>query len=413
MSLSTSTSMTSALAALIPEDQVWTLWALIVAGTALSIWLETRYRWAEKLSAPVIALLLAMVLSNLGVMPAKEIPAYDFIGAWLVPLALPLLLMRANVVKIAREAGRLMLAVLLSAAGTMIGAFAAVALLRGHLPEIDKAAAIMTGSYVGGMVNFLAIQHSTGATGGLTTGLIVADNLVMAGFFLILLWMAGSRFFLKHFPHPHTAEEGGHAALEEEQEAPATLSVEGLGAALTFAFAVVALSLGAGRLFGGFFPAEVRAGSLLQFAQTLATNKFVLITIVSLTAATFLPRPLARLHGYDRIGIFLLFLFLFSIGLPADLRTVIFRTPLLFVFCLIIALGNLIFTLLLGKLLRLDLEELLLAVNATLGGPPTAAAMAVSRGWRPLVLPALLAGLWGYIIGTPVGLMVYSLLGRL
>ncbi len=76
------------------------------------------------------------------------------------------------------------------------------------------------------------------------------------------------------------------------------------------------------------------------------------------------------------------------------------------------ALTNLVFTLVLGKLFRLDLEDLLLSVNATLGGPPSAAAMAVSRGWSPLVLPALLAGLWGYAIGTPLGLMVYAALSR-
>jgi uncharacterized membrane protein len=397
---------------LVAEDNVWTLWALIVAGTALAIWLEGRYRWAAKMSAPVIALLLAMTLSNSGVMPAKETPAYDFIGAWLVPLALPLLLMRAHVVKIAREAGRLFLAVHFSALGTVVGAFVAVWALRGGegIPEIEKAAAIMTGSYTGGMVNFLAIQESTAARPELTTGLIVADNLVMAGFFLLLLSIAGSRFFLKRYPHPHSHADGSPADVDDEK--PATLTVEGLGAALAFSFAVVALAMGIGKAMAGLFPADLSAGSWPHFAKTLLTNKFVLITAVSLVAATLFPRPLARLHGYERIGTFLLFLFLFSIGLPTDLRLVIFDAPKLFLLCLIMALTNLVFTLGLGKLFRLDLEDLLLSVNATLGGPPTAAAMAVSRGWSPLVLPALLAGLWGYAIGTPLGLMVYAALSR-
>ena len=42
----------------------------------------------------------------------------------------------------------------------------------------------------------------------------------------------------------------------------------------------------------------------------------------------------------------------------------------------------------------------------------TAAAMAMSKGWSRLVLPALLAGLYGYIAGTPLGLLVTSLLSR-
>lgn len=399
------------MATLIPEDQTWALWALIVSGTAFSIWIEGRYRWAEKLSAPVIALLLAMLLSNTGIMPAKEIPAYDFIGAWLVPLALPLLLMQANLVKIAREAGRLMFAVLLASAGTIVGAFAAVAMLRGSgIPQIEQAAAIMTGSYIGGMVNFLAIQDSTGATGELTTGLVVADNLVMAGFFVLILWTAGSKFFLRHYPHPHSSSDG--SSLKEDEEKPALLTVNGLGAALAFAFIIVAIAMGTGKMIGGLFPEDLKSGSLAHLIRMIATNKFVLITGFSLLAATLAPNALERLRGYDRIGIFLLFLFLFSIGLPADLRTVFFQTPMLFLFCLIMAVGNVIFTMVLGKLFKLDLEELLLAINATLGGPPTAAAMAVSRGWKSLVLPGLLAGLWGYIIGTPLGLMVFSILSR-
>jgi uncharacterized membrane protein len=104
---------------------------------------------------------------------------------------------------------------------------------------------------------------------------------------------------------------------------------------------------------------------------------------------------------------------LFVIGLPADLKAVLLNVPLLFVFCVIIAAANLAFTLAAGKLFRLNLEELLLCVNATIGGPPTAAAMAISKGWSKLVLPALLVGIWGYVIGTPLGVLITETLMRL
>ena len=43
-------------------------------------------------------------------------------------------------------------------------------------------------------------------------------------------------------------------------------------------------------------------------------------------------------------------------------------------------------------------------MNATLGGPASAAAMAASKGWDKLVLPGILVGIWGYIIGTAIGI---------
>src|SRR5687767_2027367 len=92
---------------LIKPDDYSTLWAVLITGTCLSIWLEQKYRWAAKLSGPVVALLIAMALSNTGIMPTDS-PAYDFVGTWLIPLAIPLLLFRANVFHIFRTTGRML-----------------------------------------------------------------------------------------------------------------------------------------------------------------------------------------------------------------------------------------------------------------------------------------------------------------
>src|SRR6185436_11525582 len=115
---------------LVSPDQTWLLFAIMVAGTAVSIWLEQRFRWAAKLSGPVIALLIAMALSNTRIVPA-EAPAYEFVSTWLVPMALPLLLFRADFRQIARATGRLMISFHLAAAGTMLGAVLAWVVVKG------------------------------------------------------------------------------------------------------------------------------------------------------------------------------------------------------------------------------------------------------------------------------------------
>jgi uncharacterized membrane protein len=142
----------------------------------------------------------------------------------------------------------------------------------------------------------------------------------------------------------------------------------------------------------------------------LASNKFVHITAWSTLVASLFHRLLARIQGAEEIGGYFLYVFLFVIGLPADLWTVFSQVPLMFVFCLIMAVANLLVTFVGGKLLRLNLEDLALSVNATLGGPASAAAMAISMGWSKLVLPAILVGIWGYAIGTAIGLAVGELL---
>jgi uncharacterized membrane protein len=394
-----------------PED-TWPLFALMMAGTALAIWMEQRFRWGAKISGPVIALLIAMVLSNAHVMPA-EAPAYDFVGAWLVPIALPLLLFRADFRQIARATGRLMISLHIAVVGSLIGAIIAGAAFKRFLPESAKAAGIMAASYIGGMVNFIAVKESTQASGSLTTSLIVADNLVMAGFFIIILWIAGSPFFLKRYRHPHTEEanSAGASAAGAHWERKG-ISLLDVAVCLSVATSVVAVAMLAKKGLEAAWPAISNAHWIASTLRTMCTNRFVLITAASLATATIFSRFLSRVNGADELGSFMLYLFLFGVGLPADLGAVLKGGPILFVFCLIIAVSNLGACLLFGWLLRQPIEELMIGVNATLGGPPTAAAMAISKNWSRLVLPGLLAGLWGYTIGTPLGLFVTAILEK-
>ncbi len=392
-----------------------TLWALIAIGTAVAIWLEQTYRWAAKLSAPVLALLMAMLLSNTRVVPT-EAPAYDFVGDWLVPLAIPLLLFRANLREIFRAGWKLLVAFHLAALGTLIGTVLAVWLLQDRLgsPDTAHAAGLMAASYIGGGVNMLAVKASYNVPGNLYSPLVVADNFVMAGFFIIILSIGTSRWFRARYPHPHSLETNPAKAenLAAKHWQRKGISLLDVAKSFAIAFAVVALAGGLSRLAKGALGDTSQSGVGMQMLVVLCTNRFVLLTGVSLLCATLFARWIAKLNGPEELGAYLLMLFLFTLGLPADLLTVLKQAPQLFLFCTIIAAMNVGFTLAAGKLLRLNLEELLLAMNATLGGPPTAAAMAISAGWPRLVLPGLLIGLWGYVIGTPVGVMVVEFLLR-
>ena len=89
--------------------------------------------------------------------------------------------------------------------------------------------------------------------------------------------------------------------------------------------------------------------------------------------------------------------------------TIIKTAPLLFVFVMIILIFNLGLSLILGKLFNFKIEEILLASNATAGGPTTAA-LAISKGWQGLVGPILIIGTLGYVIGNYAGTLIYQLL---
>lgn len=62
------------------------------------------------------------------------------------------------------------------------------------------------------------------------------------------------------------------------------------------------------------------------------------------------------------------------------------------------------------QILNFNLEEIILSSNANIGGPTTATAMAISKGWFELVGPIMLVGIFGYAIGTYFGVLIGNLL---
>ncbi len=384
---------------LISPDDTWALWSLILSGVVLAIYLEQTYRWAAKVSGPVLALITAMILSNLKITPTQS-PTYDVVGSYFVPLAIPLLLMRADLRRILRTTGSMFLAFHVSALGTLVGALVAAWAFRGAFDRVPEVTGIMAASYIGGSVNFFAVKESFAVSENLTNPLLVADNFIMAGMFAVLLVISGMRLFLRLFPHPHTSDNGEDqsGSLAAQHWRPKPISLLDIAKCLAFAIVIATVSHKLADV--------VSAMSLPALAGSVVGNLYVLITFFSVTAATVLHRHLEPVGGSEELGAYLLYTFFFVIGLPADLVAVVVNVPVMFGFCLTIAMVNLILTLGLGKLLGLNLEELLLSVNATLGGAPSAAAMAIAKGWDRLVLPGILVGIWGYAIGTFLGILV-------
>ena len=398
---------------LIAADDTWALLALMVASVALAIWLEQKYVWASKISGAIIALLIALAASNLAIIPTSCVLYDDIVWGYAVPMGIPLLLLQCNMKKIWKETGRMMVIFLIGAAGTVAGAFLAYTLLHSFIPGLEGVAAMMTGSYIGGGVNFAALAAEFDV-GEIKAAATVADNLLMALYFFALIFIAGMKFFRSHYSHPHidaVAESGDLSGAQTQAAAYWSrkgISLKDIALNFAYAAAVVFAAKLISTFVGGLIP---DTGVALHMLHTFFGSEYVWITTVSMACATFGEKQVAKLSGSQEIGTYLIYLFLFVIGVPASIVKIIQETPLLLVFTGIMVLVNMLFCFIGGKLLHFDLEDIILASNANIGGPTTAAGMAISQGWSALVGPVMLVGTFGYVIGTYLGILVGGLLG--
>lgn len=395
---------------LISPNDTWMLLAIMCASVALAMYLEQTKKWAANISGSIIVLVIALVLVNLRVIPTAASVFDDMVWGYAVPMAIPLLLLKTNIKRIWTETHRLLAIFLIGSVGTICGVLAAYMLLSPFVPSLAQAAAMMTGSYIGGGVNFTALADAFRADSSLTSATTVADNLNMAIYFLVLIAFARNAFLRRHYPHPYSGQAGGdkettQAASYWKQK---PISLRDIAIDLAYTVLVVTISRALGRWCLAVIP---QGGWFLSMLRTFFGSQYIWITTISMLFATFCSPQAERMSGAEEIGTYLIYLFFFAIGVPASIGAILRSAPLMLLFCLIIVLVNMLFCLIGGKLIGSSLEEILLASNANIGGPTTAAGMAISQGWTKLITPCMLVGTFGYVIGTYAGVIVGTLLG--
>ncbi len=197
---------------LISESNNWALLSIMFFSSFIAIYLEQKYKWAAKVTGAIIVLVIAVLLTNLNIIPSSAVIFDDIVWGYAVPMAIPLLLLNTNILRIWHETGRLIAVFLIGSAGTIAGAAVGTRLLAGTVDGLPGVAAMMIGSYIGGGVNFTAVADAFHIDGNLISATTVADNLNMAIYFMILLGIASSAWFRKRYAHPHIDEvlKGGN-----------------------------------------------------------------------------------------------------------------------------------------------------------------------------------------------------------
>lgn len=399
---------------LISADNTWALMAITCGWAAFAIYAEQTWAWASKVSGAIVALLGALVLTNLGIIPTNCVWFDDIVWGYVVPMAIPMLLLSCDIRKIGKESGRILIIFLIGSIGTTVGAFVGYALLGNHVENLAGVAAMLTGSYIGGTVNFAALSDAFQVPGETVSATVVADNLLMTLYFFVLIMIPSIKFFKEKFTHPHVDEINARGVDEEAKTQAAAfwgkkpISLKDI--AINFAISIIVVWVSTE--IAAILSAVIPTGNIgLEIINGLLGNKYLILTTVTMIIATAFSKPLEGLSGSQEIGTYLIYLFFFVVGAPASIKAIFLNAPLLLVFAAIVVFINMLFTFVFGKILKFDLEDCILASNANIGGPTTAAAMAISQGWVKLVGPIMLIGTLGYVIGTYFGTLVGNLLG--
>src|SRR5690625_4397526 len=172
---------------------------------------------------------------------------------------------------------------LISSIGTVAGATIAFFLLRNHIPMLNEIGAMVSASYTGGSVNFAAMATRFDVEGETVSSTVVADNLLMALYFLVLIAIPAVGFFKKNYRTPHIdeiekngADNGNQAASYWKRK---EISLSDIALAVGSSFVIVAVSFKLAEFFTNIIPED--ANIFLTVLMGIIGDDYLMLTTLT------------------------------------------------------------------------------------------------------------------------------------
>lgn len=368
--------------AIAPGDH-WGNWAFLLSAAAFGTWSEESTSWGAALSGSLVSIMAGLAATATGLVTAGA-PAQDAVMDYLLPATVPLLLLGADLRRVVSTTGDLLKAFLIGSVATTIGTTIAFLLvpMKSLGQDSWKIAAALMGSYIGGAVNYVAISEALGVSPSVLAAGVAADNIISALYFMTVFSLAA-----KIPAEPKTAQEGEAGSNGGESEGGRRMSVLHGGAAVALSFVIC------------------KAGSAISSQLGIQGGTLPCVTALVVALATAFPRLLGKLApSGETIALILMQVFFTVVGANGNLVDAVTKAPSVFAFALVQVTIHLAIVLAAGKLMGFERKPLLIASNANVGGPTTAAAMATAKGWSSLIVPGILVGMFGISIATFVGI---------
>lgn len=390
---------------LIAGDNIFMMWAICIFIATLAILLEQKTKFGNRVGCAAVAIFTTLIVANVGIIPNVS-PVYDAINGYVLPLCIPLLLVNCNLKKIIKESGSTMIVYLCSALGIMISTILCGFIFHnGDHVGVAGIAALLTGAHIGGTVNIIALGETFSIDQSYISAVCISAQIYLICYMLVQGFIANSKFFRSKFPHPHIDEfeknlDGSTNAAELYWK-PRGISLLGMALSLTTAIVITAVS--------NQICTFVNATNAPSLIKQLFGSLYLVMTLLTAICATAFPKYFERLEGAEEMGTFMIGLFFVALGGAGNISTI--STVGIVVLCFYLSNGffSLALPMLLGKKFKWKLEDIIIASNAAVGGPTTAPAFAIGKGWTALIAPGILLGVFGYVIGNYLGVVVYNI----
>jgi len=367
------------------------VFAFLATLVAAIFWVSGVKRFEkffEYVPPVIFVYFLPMFATTFGITPSAS-PAYDWTTRYLLPLALFLLMISIDLKSVAKLGPMALFMITAGTIGIILGGPISLAVFGSWLPEDAwKGFAALSGSWIGGTANMVAIAESVDTPESAFGPIIVVDTVVGYGWMGVLLFFSVWQKKFDKFTNADTSaieETNARLAEMDQDRHPTTVRDATFLIGLGMGAAVLSVNLGA------MIP------SLGDPTIISATTWAVLIIVTGGLLLSFTPLRDFEKVGASQLGYTALYLLLAGIGAQADLRAVMQAPVYLLAGALWISI-HVAILLLAARIIRAPLFFVATGSMANIGG--AASAPVVAGVYHPAMAPVgLLMAVVGYVFG--------------
>lgn len=383
--------------------RVFIIIALYILVPVIIIECFKRWTWMQKIGTVVAAYVVGIVFALTGFVhfepDTAEALTFGKLQSTLmsvaVPLAIPLMLFNCDF--------KLWTKALPKTLWSLVGGICAVlaAVISGYfifrtpqVPEFNKVAAMMTGIYTGGTMNFNAIGASLGVD-KTVMAIVLAFEMVFTTPYILFIIGGGYKVFRRILPYEDVTRKGradeniGTKDVENYHEMFSRKNVGGMFAGL--ALSILFLAIGAGL-------ALLITGTLNELVVILT------ITTLSIIASFF--KKVRELPKTFELGMFFILVFSVIVASLFDIHSVNGGSLMIGMFVLWVMIVAAVLHLLFCRIAKVSGDLFCVSQVALLCSPPFVPPVVGAMKNKKVLISGIVIGLIGYAIGTYLGVMI-------
>lgn len=364
------------------------------------VWLTTKSKSADKLSAVLIAYAVGLVIGNIGIIPESLNSFQDLLSNISLGVALPMILFSMNFKHRSKFLGKTLLSTILGILALIIVLFAAYFIFKDNTPHINKILGLMSGLYTGGMPNLASLKVALNVDQTEYVLVSTADMTVNA-IILLLVISVGQRFFNLFLP-----KFDFEAAKKEETESDRDISEfndykdifkKKIFRDLIIAFLLAVIILVVSFIIG---KVSVKFGSVISI---LCLTSFGIIT-------SFI-KPVRSLKKTFPTGMYFVYVFSLIIASMADFKTIFTLHSLNFLLLvLFVVVMSFMVHALLSKIFKVDTDTFLVSTVALVYSTPFVPVVADALKNKYIIVSGIFVSLVGYSVGNYLGVLISYIL---